>query len=56
MKINVIDNRGYYENEDLIISTGKNGDGSSIFYMCLDKKNKDTMPLGACIWCHKKLE
>jgi len=50
MQNQVINNRGYYENEDIIIVTGKN-DTDDIYYMCLDKKNKDTMPLGACIWC-----
>jgi ribosomal protein L24E len=41
-----------YEDDKIIITYGKNKNGS-IFYMCMDKETKDTMPLGACIWCGK---
>lgn len=45
----------YYENDKLIIVRSRNSDTGVYNYMCHDKENNDTLPLGACIFCGKEL-
>ncbi len=45
--------KGVYEDDDVIIVAGKNDSTDELTFMCYDKRNKDTLPLGACLWCGK---
>jgi hypothetical protein len=55
MKNDVVYNpKGVYEDDDVIIVAGKNDD--ELTFMCYDKQNKDTLPLGYCLWCGKDVD
>lgn len=54
MKNEVVYNpKGVYEDDDVIIVAGKNDD--ELTFMCYDKKERETLPLGACIFCNKEV-
>ena len=54
MEKEVVNNpEGAYENADVIIVAGRNDQTDELTFMCHDKRIRDTMPLGACLWCGK---
>ncbi len=55
MQEKVLNNRYGYEDEKILIVHGKEDD-NSLFFIFVDKERKDTMPLGACIWCGKSVQ
>lgn len=46
--------KGMYENADIIIVSGKDSNGE-LNFLVHDKRTRETMPLGACLWCNKEL-
>jgi hypothetical protein len=48
----VYNKKGMYEDENIIIVCGKDESGE-LNFLCHDKRNRDTLPLGACLWCGK---
>ncbi len=57
MKNEVVNNpEGAFENADVIIVAGRNDENDEYTFMCYDKKERDTLPLGACLWCGKDVE
>ena len=48
--------KGVYENADVIIVAGKNDDTDELTFICYDKNDQDTLPLGYCLWCGKDVD
>ena len=57
MKNEVVNNpEGAYEDTNVIIVAGRNDETDEYTFMCYDKKNRDSLPLGACLWCGKDVD
>jgi hypothetical protein len=51
----VYNKKGMYENADIIIVAGKNPHTDELLFLVHDKRTRETLPLGACIFCHKEV-
>jgi len=51
----VYSEKGMYEDDNLIIVAGR-GEHRELYYLCHNKRTRETMPLGECIFCGQKLE
>lgn len=49
----VYSKKGMYEDDSIIIVSGENPHTDELTFLCHDKNTRETMPLGACLWCKK---